>query len=96
MPHIGEAGHTKIWICDAARDNSVKMAQIGVNIDADSVERDPLAHANANGSYFVLVANALVGTLDPDADTILATLPFDIELSKPFDDPPFQRCNKPP
>src|SRR4030081_2241510 len=50
----------------------VEVAEIGLHIDGDAVERHPAPQPHAEGGDLVFEAGALVRLADPDADAGLA------------------------
>ena len=69
---------------DAAGDDAGVVGEIGLDVDRDAVERDPVADADADGRNLVFPA-ALAR--HPDADPALAPLAAHVEAGEGADDP---------
>lgn len=85
---------------DPARNNTGKMSEIRRDVQRDTVERNPASYSDSDRGDLVLGgfssgAGWLVRPRDPDPDTILAPLAFDIEHIQCRDDPGFQCVDEP-
>ena len=85
----GKASHTVA--ADAAWHYAVVIAEIGRNIQRDSVIRHPTAHAHADGGDLVFAA---VVANDPNADATLAALAANTETGERADQPFFEIADK--
>src|SRR6476620_1715867 len=75
---------------DAAGNNAGEMRQIGSDVQADAVERNPMAYPDSDRGNLVFRTARLVGPVHPDADPVLASFAFDIEAFQGPDDPLFE------
>ena len=87
VAEIDQARDAVARVGHAAGNDGVEMAQIGLHIDGDAVERYPAPQPHADGGDLVLESLALVRPADPDADAILPPLAAHIEGRERPDDP---------
>src|SRR4029078_5009942 len=87
--HIGidaKRGKAGDWRCQPARDDAGEGLQVRIDIEADTVEAHPVAHADADARN--------LGLADEHSDLSLVSLAFDIELSERGDEPVFKRVHE--
>jgi hypothetical protein len=75
---------------DTAWHNAGKMLKLRIDVQAYSVERDPLAHPDADCRDLVFRACGLFRPAHPHADTVLAPFCLDVEPVERGDQPVFQ------
>ena len=88
---IGQTGHAKARLVDAARNDPGVVAQVAIDVERDAVQGHPPLHADADCGDLVLMAGALVRPRHPDADTIFVPRAQYVEGGEGVDDPGFER-----
>jgi hypothetical protein len=87
-------------LADAAGNDPLEVAQVGLEVDAQPMEADPAAQAHADGGDLVLAQRPVgvrrpVGAGHPDADAARAALPPHAELGQGVDDPVLEGADEP-
>src|SRR6185437_5255047 len=79
---VGERGDAVL--ADAAGDDPLVMAEVGIDVQGHAMEAHPMAHAHADGGDLALAA---VAAGDPDADATRAPFAAQMELRQRADEP---------
>jgi len=78
-------------LADAAGDDSIEMAEVGIDIERDAMKGHPPANADADGGDLLFASGAAV---DPNPDASLATAAVDTEMRERADQPLFQLADE--
>src|SRR6185437_10938222 len=79
-----KTGHAELLVAYATRHDAREMVKVRIDVQAHTVEAHPMAQPHANGRDFVFAA---VTMRDPNTDTAVSPLAFDVELRQRADQP---------